>query len=428
MATRNPLEDFLNSDVDESAISALVGSLETQLASPTARDPPAQNSTASATSNHVHGPQVASGVPHGEPVQAAVSSLKPQPGQVQITNANGGKDPHLIGLNSVVTAANTVAANSNVKSTHTNASANVIHPSPVTISTTTSGGTTTQPVSSAGFLPKQVIVSIGSTNAGTVVLGAAQNNIVYSNSVSNSAVTVGGTARTGNNSVPGNSAIYDLASIAAEQQRLTVPLDSKPAPTTTAPLTVRAQLEQRKDEKPPQQMVVVQPQPKSQPQFVVKREPSVAGATVRPPVNAPFSVKQEVKFISQPQTTLQTVMTRPVAPINVAPASAPGSVSAASSNVITITKGLNAQQTMTVLRPPVSSQPTQQIQIVSANNPRAGINVNQKLAPRVNAAQPVRIAPQQQPHVSSTIRAPGNVVSSRNYIPNINLNFTNSML
>ena len=43
MAAVNPLEDILNSDVDESAISALVGSLESQIASQTSKFSDAPN-------------------------------------------------------------------------------------------------------------------------------------------------------------------------------------------------------------------------------------------------------------------------------------------------------------------------------------------------------------------------------------------------
>lgn len=54
MASTKSLEDMLSSDVDESAISALVGSLESQLASPTIHVTSQDISSASVTNNHIN--------------------------------------------------------------------------------------------------------------------------------------------------------------------------------------------------------------------------------------------------------------------------------------------------------------------------------------------------------------------------------------
>ncbi|KAL3859934.1 hypothetical protein ACJMK2_010113 [Sinanodonta woodiana] len=54
MAAANPLEDLLSTPIDESAVSALVGSLETRLASPTNKDPSQSLSELSVNSNHIN--------------------------------------------------------------------------------------------------------------------------------------------------------------------------------------------------------------------------------------------------------------------------------------------------------------------------------------------------------------------------------------
>ena len=53
MATADPLDDLLNAVVDGQEISAIVGTLESQLASPTNQESPNQSSTVSVNSNHV---------------------------------------------------------------------------------------------------------------------------------------------------------------------------------------------------------------------------------------------------------------------------------------------------------------------------------------------------------------------------------------
>ncbi|KAJ8316709.1 hypothetical protein KUTeg_005739 [Tegillarca granosa] len=53
MAAANPLEDLLSSEIDESAVSALVGSLESRLASPTNKDIVNSLSDTSVNNNHI---------------------------------------------------------------------------------------------------------------------------------------------------------------------------------------------------------------------------------------------------------------------------------------------------------------------------------------------------------------------------------------
>ncbi len=50
----NPFDEFLNAEVDESTITALVGTLESQLASPTDKASAGKNSSSLTNVNHVN--------------------------------------------------------------------------------------------------------------------------------------------------------------------------------------------------------------------------------------------------------------------------------------------------------------------------------------------------------------------------------------
>ena len=421
MATTNPLDQFLNSDVDESVISALVGSLESQLASPTSKDSPQQNSSTSVNNNHIDGARVENAT---STQSQADNHAGQKPGllannsQITISAANGSKDSitqsQLLALNSVagislastnssqgVTLLSSVNSHSATSGTAT-ATTNVIggtHSIPNVKFTTVPNSaikSEVNAISTAASIPKQVIVTVGSTNQGTVVLGTTQPNSVAA-TASITGISTNSVNTSGTTSIAG-TAIYDLASIAAEQQPLQVPTTIHAKGLRPGQLTVREQLEkQQKDIKPTlttQQgsvSVNVVNAVQGTNQFTVKQE---------------SKVKQEVKILSQSQglPTASQAQT-----INIVTSGVKSTTCTPnSSGVITLTKQMPNQQTMTVVRPQ-TAQPglppgTQTIQIV--NNPRmvgSSPAQHKTLAPRVMSA-PVRIVSQPQ------VRAQGNVV------------------
>ncbi len=407
MATVNPIEDFLSSEVDESVISALVGSLETELASPTNRDPPHQNSTSFVNSNHVDNTRAGDAVSTHSEVNTQAgqkAGLLQTNSQISANNTNGSNNSvshaQLLGLNSIVTSTVEQANSSPGVSLVTTVNS---HSSPLTIVSSASGSVnagnvTPSNVSNASIktdsgsqqgpngVPKQVIVTIGSTNTGTVFGSSSQQNSISQNST---------VVQTSNSS--GGSAIYNLASVAAEQPPLSVPNNAqiKTQPVSQqgrlpGSLTVREQLEQQKDQK--QAITIVNPGTTiNKAQFVMKSEQ--IPTQVKPHVH---SGKQEVKLMSQPQVIAASSPAVTQHTMNMVRTTA---ATTTSSGVITLTKP-TPQQTVTVVRPPTS-----QIQILT--NPRGASPLMQQkiLAPRMNT--PIRIAPQQPQ--TQVIRTPGSV-------------------
>ena len=399
MAAANSLDEILNCTVDESAISALVGSLESQLASPTSKDPAQQTSASSVHQNHVGQGSTASttcvtGVSatgaNTHAVQTSINKpLAPNIVNVQPVNSvNGSKEhtsqPQFLGINSVV-----------------NSLANSLPVQTTALVNSVSSGTSVLPTTAAAVVksesnptsaPKQIVVSVGSTNP------------VYGTP----------TTVTTNNA----SAIYNLANVASEQQPMLVP-GSNIAPvsgTTTVPAKVEA-LQPKPDVKPPQQQVVVNvvnapttvQQPR--PQFVLKSEKTNMG------------VQQQhgaVRFVTQPaQPQVQPVANIQMVPRTVVTtALKSATMTSVTTSVITITRPA-APQTVTVLRAPTATTPgnaqaaavaSSQIQFV--NMPRGsqvttGTTVTQKvLAPRVITGTPAPIRIAQQPQIVPAVRQP----------------------
>lgn len=429
MATTNSLDQLLSSDVDESVISALVGSLESQLASPTSKDSPQQHPSTSVNNNHIDGAQVENA--RTTPSQAD-SQAGQKPGliannsQITLPAANGSKDTgpqsQLVGINSVggitlastnsstgVTLLSSVNCSSPVTGNGTNVIGTTNNIPNAKFTTVTNSTIKSEPVeiTTNQNLQKHVIVTVGSTNQGTVVLGTTQNSVATGHTQGSGITgqaTTSSVNTSGTTSIAG-SAIYNLASIAAEQQPLQVPTAQNKNQRTIGQLTVREQLEkQQKDVKPAltsQQgnvnINVVNAVQGSNQQFTVKPEP--------------VQVKQEVKVLNQSQSV---VTAAPTQAINIVSSAVKTATLTPNSGVINIPKQMPNQQTMTVVRqqtPQPGLPPGSTIQIVNMNSaPRmAGqttASQQKTLAPRVINA-PVRIATvSQQPQV----RTPGNVV------------------
>ena len=374
MATADPLDDLLNAVVDGQEISAIVGTLESQLASPTNQEASNQNSTASANSNHVGEGRV------GERTSVHSSGAGPNAGQkpglvesnsqITLNAANGSKDSitqaQILGLNSVVTSS-THALNSTSAGTvipNVNHTVTLGHNGNVVSSLKLNAGPNVSIKSEsdhANNLPKPVIVSIGSTNTGTVVV-TSQNCVVQPGVTTNS----------------GGSAIYNLASVAAEQAPLSVPQNSQVRPQLVVQQakTVREQLKDKNTTG------------LNKAQFVVKQEPNKS-PQVRPVVT---NAQGQIVTVSSSVPQSHNVNASPVGKSPTPP----------SSNVIisnTVTSATNAQTVQgAVVRPQVS----QNIQVISVNpgQPRmaGGTPQQRTIAPRVITSAPIRIAtpPNQQ--------------------------------
>ncbi|XP_033755591.1 transcription initiation factor TFIID subunit 4-like [Pecten maximus] len=127
MATANFIDDLITSEIDESAVSALVGALEGQLASPTHKDNSQSISESSINNNHI--------TTASTPVACTASSFN----IVQTTNVTQGlkglslpnsvtvnsvtsplvkltqSDPQIIGINSIINSNNVAASNNNTQ-------------------------------------------------------------------------------------------------------------------------------------------------------------------------------------------------------------------------------------------------------------------------------------------------------------------------
>lgn len=401
MATDDPLTDLLNSDVDDAAINALVGSLESQLASPPITESAGQNSVNSTVSNHVGGPQVVASV--NTNIQQHTSSLTTTPGKAGLLQttahftpnvANGGNNhgsqAHILSVTSNPTSAITQAVNagaqinSNVsQSLLTSVSSNVT----AINSTPLQGGTS--------GVPKQVIVTVGSTNTGTVVLPSSQNSVTtvpvtLPQAVIPNHTTITNSIQPGSN-IQGTSSsgIHSLANVAAAQKPITIP-STIPITSGTngnAPRIVTVQQHNSKTNSPltinttnvPRPQIVMQNKPPDI-RMVAHTQPHIIASPAQP----------QTLNISSAQTPTQVIT--------------PASTNA---NVITIAKP--NPQTVTVVRPNATTQPgiaPQQIQIVNVNaRPTTATPQPKPLAPRTQTT-PIRIAPQQ-----AIVNRPPNAVS-----------------
>ena len=422
MAAANPLEEILNSEVDESAISALVGSLESQLASPTPKAATQQHLTTSFLSNHNCGEQA--GAPLYNAQESRISSVVVGPSldhksvlhttsdasmPPQSTNGSNelARNPaHLLaGINSMVTPGSAAAfgtfANVNTRglapgtapaAPHSNLHRGAMGDSRLT--------------SVAGGIPTHAVVTIGSTNTGTIAYHPPNSgNVIHHinasspSIVSNTNMTTVNHATNVMNNLTGN-AMFNLANVAAEQKPLMLPMsmmnDGKQLTSLSAvagQMTVREQIEKQQRDVNKRQHVVVNI------------------------LNASNAQKNPQNTPTQPVYVSQTMPAMsPVQRMHLA-SSLPMATTGLTSGVITLPGTPSTPQAVTVVRHSSSSPsaPQQQhIQIVNMNNtstPRMAVSSQKTLAPRLVPATSIRIAtpPPVQPQ-PVPIRAPGNVV------------------
>ena len=412
MATAsNPLDEILNSAVDESAIFALVGSLESQLASPTHKDNSHQNTSTTVNSNHV-GNTSSSGIPnvgissHTQAMQAAghappmvVPSPKqgsPQTLPTVLTNSINGEKAQspLIPVNTSVT--NSLGMhNINIglpMRSHTVSSPLLTQSHEVNIPSN-SNVLTHLATGSPG-----PVVSVGSTNTGTVVFTTV--NSICASGTRTTSVTTSGIA-SGGLAIPGTT-LHNFTNVNPSSQPFTG------AQTVVsgqfANLGTVVQQTGRSDVKPVMVNVMNNPTTNSskQPHYVIKNEPQVSAR------GSPMQqLKVEPKFVTQIQSPVsshvvgQTCVTTALKSSTVVPGT---------TSVIAITKTTTAAtaQAVTVLRLPTSipASTPQATQFLNMNNTnvRQTAPVNQKmLAPRVVGPQTIRVAqpvmPRQQVRV-----------------------------
>ncbi len=397
MATPNPLEDILNSEVDESAIKSLVGSLESKLLSPTTRDTSGHNTLAPENTNHVGEAHITSAGPvtvahrvdqhdihSGNPCNARF----PVPGLQSLPSTNGSKETvaqsQIIGVNSTVGPVVVTRTLTNAFP-HTTQQAIDIKPPNILLKSEPNVA-----------VPKPtVLVSVGSTNSGTVSLG--NTNTVITNGVTNQS------------GVPAvrNSPVLSLTNVAAERKPLLVSNlpDKKPIHISNAlsPSVFHQTSISGVDIKPSLASVgLTQPRPAIV-QTVVKQEALPrnvsSGAVLN--VSPATSIKSEVKFVPQPVPVVRQPVQGLTNAILKTSTLTPGS-----SNVITLSRPMSSSPHVTVLRPPTVSQVAtgnvsqssgQAIQIVT-NPPRPTNIVSgaKVLAPAPRpAGVPIKIAPQQ---------------------------------
>ena len=423
MATANPFDEIFNSEIDERAISALVGSLESQLASPTSKDPLQQNSTSAVNNNHINSTQVSGTVTSISQTDITggqkAGSVAHTASQIVTINSNGSKittsSPQLLGINSLVNPAAvpgggvSLLAGLGASSTVAGGGTTVVSLQPsfttaaglVTTASGSLGNATIKVDNNVSQVSTPVVVPVGSNNTGTIPLNVKPINRVQTVKMNiNGKDITDATNTTGQGSIA-SSAIYNLASIAAEQQPLAVPPGGHPLVTqrlAVPTLTVREQLEQQKDIKP---TVTITGSNTSvpKPQFVVKQE------APKPQVQ----IKQDVK----PVVVTSAIMSQPQTIVNMVNAAMKGTSAAGTvpvTSVITINKQVTSHQPgLTVVRPTSTTTSGAQIQIVTT--PRfsgAGLTQPKTLAPRI-INTPVRIAA--APQSTQVVASRGTMVS-----------------
>ncbi|XP_013410808.1 transcription initiation factor TFIID subunit 4-like isoform X1 [Lingula anatina] len=380
MATSNPLEEILNLDVDENAISAVIGSLESQLASPTLKDVPHQISINAGTHNHVNSQQVSgastsasqTGSNHTHTVASGTSVPSSQISNAGPNVNKGALHPNqLIGINSIISSGRSTPQNS--------ASSGV---------TVITGGVTSSPQLTGGGAQGEVKVVtqtqsiLQQTQPSSVVRTNVQNsgpNVIISQSCG---------AQNSSSSLINHSAsnaIYNLATIAAEQKPLAVTTQNQQQQQQqdNSQYTSGIIKVENSGERKPMVITTATGNSSQKSQIVLKQD------TKMQPQSVATTMKQE----SSPSTPARTIQILNSANANTTlKGSTPGT-----SNVITV----NAiqQQQQGVFRPTITTSiGGSQIQFVTTTNP-AGTAVGQKsLAPRI-VQTPIRIAaaPQQQP-------------------------------
>ena len=390
MADPDSIEDFLSSEIDEYAVNALVGSLESQLASPTNKEPPKTISDSVVNNNHVDNTSTSS---------TSASSL-PLFSQ-NLTNVGAS--------HKVVSQHNSSALNSSINSdVKVNTSGSqIIGISSIDSHLTSAGGTHHVNVNTVNALRGNAVISNKAPNTSHTVhiMGPQHNNAIntsvpnaiinagsYINNIANSdmhtvsRVTANCVTSSSHNvtlgAISGSTAshtMHNLASIASEQ---------KP-------------IKNSQNGSPHQQPIVYQ----------VKQEPTNVHLNKNDSApNSPYIIKREVKQEHSINNMTQSSSPGHILPVGTHMGQSgtvqmvnttmkqPGSTNP---SVITVRAQAPHQQ-VTVVRPPQTQ--IVNLSTVSPAGPRPPGGVYAKAGQRV--VTPIRIAAH-QPQISIAPRQPG---------------------
>lgn len=376
MAAANPLEDLLLSDIDESAVSAMVGSLESRLASPTNKDLSHTLSETTVNNNHINNTPNTVACSSASLFNTVLSSTQGPKGLQNLNNAPQNRLSNAA-VKPVIQNTQVVTNNSIINSPSIVTCAG----GSINVNSSVSSHIDAKLPNSQVLLPQNVIKPTS-----VVSMTSNPSSLSYVSNPSNG--TTASILQSNSNQVShASSAIYNLASIAAKQEPLQVPMGGAQIIRTIVPD------QQNMSPKPNQNIVKSEGgiiSVKSEPaQYVMKQE------------SGSVQIKQEGQTIRtiHPGKTVMVSSNQPTHATNVHIVNAPGKQATGTSSpgVITV-RSQTPQQQVTVVRPQVMTTSSQQagtphMQVVNVGGPGQIPVMQGKTVQRLTG--PIRIA---QPH------------------------------
>jgi hypothetical protein len=379
MATTNSLDDILSTEIDENAVNALVGSLESQLASTTHKDTAHTISDASINNNHISNPSApvaCTSTVYLHSIPTSASKNMTIQNNVALNSANisqlkaSQSESQLLGLNSIVSNVNSneggdLSVNVN-NSIRRNSPVPVNHVRIVSQTQTITNSCNSPSPSIPGQLNSVSVASVRSSTPNQVVINNGQS-VPNVNSSVNSA----------------NSAHFNSA-------------DHKPVIRSrhNSPLNQISS----QDVKPRPQIVNVKHEPSGSPQAGVLNVKQETGSP-----SSGFSVKQEHQLAIQPVPGAPHNVPQP----NVQLVQGKGQVVAGNASVITVRTPGQTHPSQVVMQPQIitTQSSNAQMHVVSvsgctvATRPTGtvqmtqGKNVNPRMATASFRPQQINIAP-----------------------------------
>lgn len=187
MATTNTLDDILSTEIDENAVNALVGSLESQLASTTHKDTAHSISDASMNNNHIgnaSAPVACTSTVYLHSIPTSAPKNMTIQNNVALNNANishlkaSQSESQLLGLNSIVSNVNSNEGGDlsvNVNSIRRNSPVPVNHVRIVSQSQTITNSRNSPSPSVPGQLNNVSVASVRSSTPNQVVINNGQS-------------------------------------------------------------------------------------------------------------------------------------------------------------------------------------------------------------------------------------------------------------
>ncbi|XP_070195793.1 transcription initiation factor TFIID subunit 4-like isoform X2 [Littorina saxatilis] len=383
MADPGSIDDFLSSEIDENAVNALVGSLETQLASPASTQASKPLTDSSYNNNHIGGTTPSSSVrPHFHSNQTVTPNQKGSVSNSISLNAHSPvstpklSNAEILGISSIINSSSTPVCGGGVShvNVNTSISSNGSRTDGQKVSTPTIRIVTqssSTPVSSTNSA--QFITSGGGVISQTSVPSGATNNVHAVHVSSMGAVT-----RT--NATAASSTIYNLATIAAEQKPHTVVHNGSAHPIqVTKDRAVIPQQGFIVKQEGGATLAIKQEGVHANQQFIVKQEG-----------NTPVHIKQD-PGVAHSGTLVNTTLK--------------GVAGVSNPSIITVRAHPHPQQVTVVQQPAVvttQANMTQSMQVVNVSGmqgtPRLANVAPSMGKPGVRVSTPVRIT--QQPNIA----------------------------